>query len=119
MPLFAVINTRGPVYRHGVPMEEQDAWRAHADFMNALVAEGFVALGGPLAEPDVLLIVRAASETTSARASPPTRGTQKACSRSRASRPGPCGSAPCPERRLPHCAIGRTVRQPDVRGGPP
>jgi uncharacterized protein YciI len=62
MPLFAVINTRGPAYRHGVAMEEQEAWRAHADFMNALVAEGFVALGGPLAEPDVLLIVRAASD---------------------------------------------------------
>ena len=25
MPLFAVINTRGPAYRHGAPMEEQDA----------------------------------------------------------------------------------------------
>lgn len=62
MPLFAVINTRGPAWRHGTPMEEQDAWRAHADFMNALVTEGFVVLGGPLAEPDVLLIVRAPSE---------------------------------------------------------
>jgi len=62
MPLFAVINMRGPAYRHGAPMEEQEAWRAHADFMNVLVAEGFIALGGPLAEPDVLLIVRAESE---------------------------------------------------------
>jgi len=62
MPLFAVINTRGPAYRHGRPMEEQEAWRAHADFMNVLVADGFIALGGPLAEPDVLLIIRAASE---------------------------------------------------------
>ena len=61
MTLFAVINTRGPVYRHGRPMEEQEAWRPHADFMNALVAEGFVLLGGPLEEPDVLLIVRADS----------------------------------------------------------
>jgi len=62
MPLFAVINTRGPAYRRGAPMEQQEAWREHADFMNALVAEGFVALGGPLPEPDVLLIVRAESE---------------------------------------------------------
>lgn len=60
MPLFAVINTRGPAYRHGLPMEQQEAWQPHADFMNALVDEGFVLLGGPLAEPDVLLIVRAA-----------------------------------------------------------
>ena len=40
----------------------QDAWRPHADFMNALVADGFVLLGGPLEEPDVLLIVREESE---------------------------------------------------------
>ena len=59
MPLFAVIRTRGPGWRHGTPMEEQDAWRAHADFMNALVDDGFVLLGGPLDGPDVLLIVRA------------------------------------------------------------
>jgi uncharacterized protein YciI len=59
--LFAVINTRGPAYRHGAPMEAQEAWRAHADFMNALVDDGFVVLGGPLDEPDVLLIIRAES----------------------------------------------------------
>lgn len=59
MPLFAVIRSRGPAWRHGVPMEAQDAWRAHADFMNALLDDGFVLLGGPLEEPDVLLIVRA------------------------------------------------------------
>jgi uncharacterized protein YciI len=62
MPLFAVINTRGPAWQPGLPMEQQDDWRAHADLMNAFVADGFVKLGGPLAEPDVLLIVRAASE---------------------------------------------------------
>ena len=61
MPLFAVINTRGPAYRHGAPMETQEAWRAHADLMNAMVDEGFIVLGGPLEEPDVLLIVRAES----------------------------------------------------------
>jgi uncharacterized protein YciI len=61
MPLFAVINTRGPAYRHGAPMEAQDAWRAHADLMNAMAAEGFIVLGGPLEEPDVLLIIRAES----------------------------------------------------------
>ena len=75
MPLFAVINTRGPAYKRGEPMEAQDAWRPHADFMNALVADGFVLLGGPLAEPDVLLIVRAESEDAirAARARPVAR----------------------------------------------
>jgi len=61
MPLFAVTLTRGPYYRHGTAMEDQEAWRPHADLMNAMVAEGFIRLGGPLAEPDVLLIVEAAS----------------------------------------------------------
>jgi hypothetical protein len=41
-------------------MEQQDDWRGHADFMNALAAEGFVLLGGPLERtPDALLIIRA------------------------------------------------------------
>ena len=45
------------------PMEDQGDWRGHADFMNGLVAEGFVLLGGPLVGTrDVLLIVRAESE---------------------------------------------------------
>ena len=61
MPLFAVIRTRGPNYRGGAAMEDQDAWRPHADLMNAMLAEGFIRLGGPLAEPDVLLICEAQS----------------------------------------------------------
>lgn len=43
-------------------MEAQRDWNAHAAFMNALVDERFVVLGGPLGEHgDVLLIVRAKS----------------------------------------------------------
>ena len=61
MPLFAVILTRGPNYGHGTPMEKQDAWRQHADLMNTMVADGFIRLGGPLEEPDVLLICEAPS----------------------------------------------------------
>ena len=61
--LFAVLNTRGPKWDHAKPMEQHDGWRAHADFMNALVAEGFIVLGGPLEGPrDVLLIVHAEDE---------------------------------------------------------
>ena len=41
-------------------MERQADWRAHADFMNRLAAEGFALLVGPLeGTDDVLLIVRA------------------------------------------------------------
>ena len=58
-----MIRTRGPAWREGRPLERQPDWEAHAIFMNALAEEGFVVLGGPLAgTPDVLLIIRAASE---------------------------------------------------------
>jgi uncharacterized protein YciI len=61
--VFAIINTRGPNWNDDKPMEEQGDWRAHADFMNALVDDGFMLLGGPLiGTRDVLLIVRAADE---------------------------------------------------------
>ena len=61
--VFAVINTRGPNWNDDKPMEEQGDWRAHADFMNGLLAEGFVLLGGPLmGTRDVLLIVQAKDE---------------------------------------------------------
>ncbi len=43
-------------------MAGQEAWKEHAAFMNALVAEGFVILGGPLGNGgSVLLIVNASS----------------------------------------------------------
>jgi uncharacterized protein YciI len=61
--VFAVVNSRGPNWRDDKPMEEQGGWRAHADFMNALVDQGFMLLGGPLVGTrDVLLIVRATDE---------------------------------------------------------
>jgi uncharacterized protein YciI len=60
--LFAVIRTRGPCWNDRAPLEGQEDWRAHADYMNTLVDEGFVVLGGPLAGTrTVLLIVRAES----------------------------------------------------------
>jgi len=58
--LFAVTRTRGPAWNHALPLEQQEDWPAHADFMEALLAEGFVLLGGPLeGTSDVLLIIRA------------------------------------------------------------
>ena len=59
--IFAVIRTRGPRFNDAKPLEGQEDWRAHADFMNALVDQGFMLLGGALqGTRDVLLIVRAA-----------------------------------------------------------
>ena len=61
--IFAVLRARGPGWNQGQPLEGQESWRAHADFMNGLVADGFVLLGGPLeGTQDVLLIVRAVNE---------------------------------------------------------
>lgn len=60
--LFAVIRTRGATWDTAQPLEGQAGWAGHATFMNALAADGFVVLGGPLdGTPDVLLIVRARS----------------------------------------------------------
>lgn len=66
--MFAVINRRGPNWRRGIAMENQDQWRAHADFMNAMAAEGFCLLAGPLeGSNEVLLAYRADSAETVAR----------------------------------------------------
>jgi uncharacterized protein len=59
---FAVIRTRGPAWQESQPLDGQADWGLHASFMNALVREGFVVLGGPLeGTSDVLLVVKAAS----------------------------------------------------------
>ncbi len=55
--LFAVLLNRGAAYQTGRPLEAQQDWEAHRVFMNALEAERFVVLGGPLeGTQDVLLI---------------------------------------------------------------
>jgi len=57
--IFVVTRTRGPAFEISLPLEEQTDWTGHAAFMNALHAEGFVLLGGPLeGTPDVLLVIR-------------------------------------------------------------
>ncbi|HYA57735.1 MAG TPA: hypothetical protein VEH57_04645 [Thermoplasmata archaeon] len=48
MPLFVVINEQGPSWREGRPMREQEGWSEHAEFMNQLLADHVVLLGGPL-----------------------------------------------------------------------
>jgi uncharacterized protein YciI len=58
-PLFAVIRRHGGAWKMGRPLEEQEAWEAHARFMDALHLEGVVVLAGPLGDSEALLIVRA------------------------------------------------------------
>jgi uncharacterized protein YciI len=51
MPMFLVVLRRsGPEYDHSKPLEEQSGWAEHAAFMDALVDDGFIVLGGPLAD---------------------------------------------------------------------
>ncbi len=61
--MFVVVRRDGPQWRRGVPLEQQSGWMEHAAFMDGLVDEGFVVLGGPLAdEKRVVLAIEADSE---------------------------------------------------------
>jgi hypothetical protein len=60
---FIVLRRTGPEWDPARPLEEQSGWDEHAAFMDRLVDDGFVILGGPLAdEHRVVLAVSAASE---------------------------------------------------------
>jgi uncharacterized protein YciI len=60
---YVVLRRSGPEWDPSRPMDEQSGWPAHAAFMDGLVDEGFVVLGGPLAdERRVVLAVEAESE---------------------------------------------------------
>jgi uncharacterized protein YciI len=60
---FVVLRRHGPDWDPSRPLEDQSAWREHADFMDGLVESGFVVLGGPLADEErVVLAVEASSE---------------------------------------------------------
>lgn len=49
--MFLVILRRsGPDYDHSKPLEEQSGWLDHAAFMDGLVDDGFIVLGGVLAD---------------------------------------------------------------------
>ena len=63
MAMFLVMQHHsGPEWIPTRAMEGQSGWLAHASFMDALVDDGFVILGGPLDEYQVVLAVEAESE---------------------------------------------------------
>jgi uncharacterized protein YciI len=63
MSYFVVIREAGPAWAPASSIREQEQWTEHAAFMDALVDDGFVVLGGPLGDgPTTLLIVDAGSE---------------------------------------------------------
>ena len=61
--LFVVVREAGPRWDPARPLREQAAWHEHAAFMDSLVEEGFILLGGPLeGDREVLHVVDAPSE---------------------------------------------------------
>jgi uncharacterized protein YciI len=62
---FVVKRTQGPSWDSSRLRRQQDGWDEHAAFMDGLVADGFVVLGGPVGEGDgdyTLQVVEADSE---------------------------------------------------------
>jgi uncharacterized protein YciI len=62
---YLVTNAKGPAWDHSRRRREQAEWDEHAAFMDRLVDDGFIVLGGPVGEgdgEDTLLIVDAESE---------------------------------------------------------
>jgi len=64
MAMFLVVlRQAGPQWDASKPLEEQSDWDAHAAFMDGLVDDGFIVLGGPLSdEHRVVHAVEAESE---------------------------------------------------------
>ena len=51
--MFLIIVRRsGPQWDRSKPLEQQSGWTDHAAFMDALVDDGFIVLGGPLADEE-------------------------------------------------------------------
>jgi hypothetical protein len=60
---FAVRLARGGPWDWSRDLREQDGWDEHARFMDSLVADGFIVLGGPLANKrEILHAISAPSE---------------------------------------------------------
>jgi hypothetical protein len=48
--MYAVTVEHGPEWDDSRGLREQDGWDEHAAFMDALVDEGFIVLGGPIGD---------------------------------------------------------------------
>jgi uncharacterized protein YciI len=60
---FVVISSAGPKREQSKGTREQPLWNEHAAFIDQLVAEGFILMGGPLVdESGAMLIVNADDE---------------------------------------------------------
>ncbi len=63
MATFALTLVHGPGWDGSLPIREQRGWREHAAFMDGLVDDGFLVIGGPLSKGDrTLHLVEARDE---------------------------------------------------------
>jgi uncharacterized protein YciI len=64
MAFFAVTMIHGPNWDRSRPIREQDGWDEHAAFMDGLVEDGLIILGGPVGDgrQGALLLAEAADE---------------------------------------------------------
>jgi uncharacterized protein YciI len=63
MAFFALTMIHGPNWDSSRQIREQQAWDQHAAFMDGLVDDGFIILGGPLGDGErVLHVVEATGE---------------------------------------------------------
>jgi uncharacterized protein YciI len=57
-----VIRNRGPRWNLSCGLRQQEAWDAHADFIDALVSDGVIESAGPLTEGSAMIVLRAESQ---------------------------------------------------------
>ena len=63
MAVFAVTMVNGPAWDPALQRRQQAGWDEHAAFMDRLMADGTVLLGGPIGDgTDALVVVDAADE---------------------------------------------------------
>lgn len=64
MPTFAVTTARGPRWNPRLDIRGQAEWDAHAAYMDGLVEQGLIILGGPIGgEPDELALLAMQADT--------------------------------------------------------
>jgi uncharacterized protein YciI len=67
MPVFAITLGTGPGWDPARHRREQPLWDEHAAFMDALLADGFVVLGGPVGDGSRVLLAVEADDEAQAR----------------------------------------------------
>jgi hypothetical protein len=70
-PVSPSSDARSPAWDSSRSIREQDEWDEHAAFMDGLTDEGFIVLGGPLADSGRVLLITDAGDEAEVQARPP------------------------------------------------